>query len=242
LVNFQTHPDNIGGCLYSADFPGVMRNEFEAQCANTACVFINGAEGQMVPFDRRAKHEPAGYPRAEKYGRKLAAAALQIYEKAVPTDRRGLDYRHAQVSLKTKRDPSRIPEARRIMELWRAEKKEEIHPSPKQANYIFAEARQLLRLEEEQSDYLSTNVSAISFCGVAFVGIPGEPFNEVGKQIRRNSQFPVTCVCCQANASHGYFPTAEAYDQGGYEPHNTPYVKGTAEMLADAADKLVAEL
>ena len=105
-----------------------------------------------------------------------------------------------------------------------------------------AESRQLIRLEDNNRDYIDTNVVGIAFCGFVLVGIPGEPFNEIGKQIRNNSKFPITCVTCQANASYGYFPTAKAHEEGGYESYNTPYVKGTAELLADTADKLLASL
>ena len=72
------------------------------------------------------------------------------------------------------------------------------------------------------------------------MGYPGEPFNEVGKAIRAASPFPVTSVCCQANGNYGYYPTATADDQGGYEPHNTRLLKGVAEQLADSADALLA--
>ena len=110
------------------------------------------------------------------------------------------------------------------------------------ANYIISEARQLKSLEANQLDYKDTAVCGITFCGLALVGMPGEPFNEVGKQVRGNSKFPATCLMCNANGAYGYFPTAEGHDQGGYESYNTPYIKGTAEMLADTADALLADL
>lgn len=242
IVNFQSHPDNIGGYLYSADFPGVMRNELEKLCENTLSVFINGAEGQMVTDNCAAPRIPAGPEKARNHGIKLAHFAAKTLEKAKPITERGLSYGQKAVRLKTKRDSSRIPEAQRIMDLWNAGKKEEIHPIAKQANYLFAESRQLLRLEANNHDYIDACVSAICFCGFALLGIPGEPFNEVGKQIRANSKFPATCVSCQANASYGYYPTAKAYDEGGYESYNTPYSKGTAEKLADTADQLLASL
>jgi len=242
IVNFQSHPDNIGGYLYSADFPGIMRNELERVTENTYSIFINGAEGQMVTDNCALPRIPAGPEKARNHGLKLAAVAADLLKKAVPTKMLGLSYGQRAVRLKTKRDPSRVPEARRIMELWNAGRKEEIHPSAKQANYLFAESRQLLRLEDNDRDYIDTNVVGIAFCGFALAGIPGEPFNEIGKQIRSNSKFPITCVTCQANASYGYFPTAKAHEEGGYESYNTPYVKGTAELLADTADKLLASL
>ncbi len=64
----------------------------------------------------------------------------------------------------------------------------------------------------------------------------------MGKQIRSNSKYPVTNVCCQANGNYGYYPTAEGFDQGGYEAHNTRLLKGIAEQLADTGDALLADL
>ena len=74
------------------------------------------------------------------------------------------------------------------------------------------------------------------------VGFPGEPFNEIGQQVRKNSKFPITLTLALSNGSHGYFPTAEGHDEGGYESYNTPYVKGTAEQMADTADELLKTL
>ena len=85
-------------------------------------------------------------------------------------------------------------------------------------------------------------VSAVTVGGLAFLGIPGEPFCEIGRHIRDNSPYPVTFVCCQTNGCEGYYPTAEAYEQGGYEPRNTAYPKGIGEILMDMGDELLKKL
>lgn len=242
ICNFQSHPDNIGGEFVSADYPGVFRNRVEAELSNTYCVFIDGCEGQMVIADRRLPKEKSSIQRATKYGNKLAEVALEILKEATPVEAEGLAFGQMAVNLKTKRDSSRVPESQRIIEAYDSGRWEEVASTKKQANYLVSEARKIVALEKSGEDFRPTAVSAIAFCGMAFVGIPGEPFNEVGVQIRKNSKFPVTCVMCQSNGCHGYYPTAEGYDQGGYESYNTPYVKGTAEQLADTADKLVASL
>ena len=244
IANFQSHPDNIGGECISADYPGAFRNRVEAVCENTHCVFIDGCEGQMViaPRGKDVVRVPSSHKKATDFGEKLADMALAMAEKTVSTEMTGLSFGQLAVSLKTKRDSSRVPESERIIELYDSGRWEEVAPSKKLANYYCAEARKIVALEKSGEDYRDTAVSAIAFCGLALVGIPGEPFNEVGVQIRGNSKFPATCCMCQANGCHGYYPTAEGYDQGGYESFNTPYVKGTAELLADTADKLVASL
>lgn len=242
LGNFQAHPDNIGGEFISADFPGAFRARVEELCKNTHCIFTNGCEGQMVTMDRRKPNTPASHEKATTHGKALAELAVSMLHRCVSTEMTGLSFGHQAVDLKTKRDPSRVPESQRIIELYTAGRWEEYTTTKKQANYMYSEARKIVTLEELQQDYRPTAVSAIAFCGLAFVGIPGEPFNEVGIQIRGNSKFPVTCALCNANGSHGYFPTALAHEQGGYESYNTPYVKGTAELLADTADALLASL
>ena len=242
IANFQSHPDNIGGEFVSADYPGAFRKRVEEVLPNTVCTFIDGCEGQMVIADRRLPKEKASIEKATRYGIKLADMAMEILKAAEPVSAEGLFFGQMAIDLKTKRDPARVPEAQRILELHAQGRDLEFAPDQKHANYYRVEAQKIIALEKAQEDYRSTAVSAIAFCGLAFVGLPGEPFNEVGVQIRKNSKFPVTCVMCQSNGCHGYYPTAEAYDQGGYEAYNTPYVKGTAEQLADTADKLLASL
>lgn len=244
LVNFQAHPDNIGGDWYSADYPGAFRNKVEQLRENTKCIFLDGCQGQMViaPRGKGIVRERSSHERATRYGHKLGEMAVAMFEHTASTDMTGFSYGEKALDLKTKRDPARIPEAERVIALHEAGKDLEIHPMQKIANYILSESRQLIRLEKNKQDFKPTAVSGITFCGLALVGIPGEPFNEVGKQVRGNSKFPATCLMCNANGAYGYFPTAEGHDQGGYESYNTPYVKGTAEQLADAADALLKEL
>lgn len=244
LVNFQSHPDNIGGEFVSADYPGAFRDRVESLRENTRCIYLDGCEGQMVIGQRApgVPKTPSSIEKARNYGQKLADIAVSMLDQTVSAQGAGLSFGQMAIDLKTKRDSSRVPEAKRIIEAYDSGRWEEVASTKKQANYMSAESRKIVALEKAQEDYRSTAVSAIAFCGLCLVGLPGEPFNEVGVQIRGNSKFPVTCCLCQANGCHGYYPTAEAYDQGGYESYNTPYVKGTAEQLADTADRLVASL
>lgn len=244
LVNFQSHPDNIGGTKYSADYPGIFRTKVEQLRENTHCVFLQGCQGQMV-IDGRGKdvvRQPAGPDKAYSYGIKLAEISAGLFDRTVPTGMAGLSYGKKSVRLLTKWDPARMPEALRILQLHDEGRDLDIHPEQKIANYILSEARQLKKLDAAKDTHRDTAAYGIAFCGLAVVGLPGEPFNEIGKQVRKNAKFPVTCVLCNSNGSAGYIPTAQAHDQGGYEAHNTPFRKGTAEQLADTADELVASL
>jgi len=241
LVNYQMHPDNIGGELISADYPGAVCRRVEELAPGSHAVFMNGAEGQMVATNRITPTKVFNkYTRAMSLGTSLAEKAMEMYVSAPSTGMSGLSFGQKPVHAKTKRGLIPLSEAERIIELHEAGKNAEIHPIISTA--LSAQAYLIRELEKYEQDYIDFPVSAIAFCGVAFVGLPGEPFNEVGLQVRGNSKFPMTFIACQTNGCYGYFPIARAYDEGGYEPHNTRYVKGTAEQLADTADELLAEL
>lgn len=242
VVNFQAHPDNIGGDWYSADYPGALRDTVEALRPDTKCLFLNGAEGQMITSNAQAPRIPGGYKKAAAIGQRLGRRVAELAEEAVSTGMEGISFGRKVARMRTKRDPNMLEEARRRLALHEQGKDLEVHPSQKIANYLMVEARQQLRLNEQQLDHIDASVSAVSFCGVALVGIPGEPFNEVGKQIRRNSKFPATCVMCMANGSLGYMPMIPDHNQGAYEDRATPFGPGSAEHLADVADALVKEL
>ena len=74
------------------------------------------------------------------------------------------------------------------------------------------------------------------------MGYPGEPFNEVGKYLRANVPFPVTCVCCQTNDAAAYFPMERDMELGGYERYCSPLAKGTTEELMHAVQKRLSQL
>lgn len=242
LINFQAHPTNGGSLSYSADYPGILCRMFERQKEYVRCIFVNGAEGEMItrgpkPFVKGRDHEFS-----LDYSKRLAQVAMTLCDKAVSTEMTGLAFGRKTVRAKTKRDPSRYEESLRILTLFRAKAMAEIHPYPKTALCMAGEAGQIVRLEQAQMDYTEISINAIAFCGVALTGISGEPFSAVGMNLRKVSPFPATCVCCLANGSKGYMPTEEAFDQGGYETFNTPLTRGVAEQVTEAAIALLSEL
>ena len=241
LVNFQLHPDNVGGNACHPDFPGIVRERIESAREHTFCVFLNGAEGQLVANDWINPDRFFGkksVERAEYLGDKLVACTMPLFDKAVSTGKSGLTCGRATATCKTKRDPALLPEAERIIALHEAGRDSEILPQYELLPFV-SQAYVLRGLEELKLDWVDVPVSALSFCGVAFLGIAGEPFCEVGKFIRDNSPFDTTCVCCLTNGGEGYYATAEAYDQGGYEPRNSRFLKGVAETLAETSVNLL---
>src|SRR5262249_18540726 len=70
---------------------------------------------------------------------------------------------------------------------------------------------------------------------IAFVGIPGELFVELGLALKSNPYFHHTFVFGYSNDLVGYIPTREAYAQGGYEVATARVAQGTGELILQEA-------
>lgn len=243
LVNFQGHPDCVSGNLISADYPGFLVRKVEAERPNTKCVFFDGAEGNLVMEDWRYESVPAKkYVAARVAGHKLADFVLSHMEDATKLEGDSVRFGQEWISCKTKFDPARVPEAKRIIDIHEnGDEEAEIGPDWI-ATPVITDAYKRLMLDESHMEYMDLRLSAVVLGGLAFLGITGEPFCELGKYIRDHSPYPVTFVCSETNGSGDYFPTAEAYDQGGYEPGGTAFPKGTGEIVAEGAVELLNKI
>ena len=101
-------------------------------------------------------------------------------------------------------------------------------------------------MQKNQDVVDSLEVMVIRIGDVAFVGLPGEMFNELGVDIKTQSPCKNTIVTGLTNDSRSYFPTKVSFTQGpkgftpmitGYEttPGSTRYEIGAGEKLAESA-------
>jgi hypothetical protein len=79
---------------------------------------------------------------------------------------------------------------------------------------------------------------------IAFVGVPGGLFAELGNEIKRLSPFRYTYVVGLANDYLGYFPDNEAFNLGGYQTWANAAIteKGTGEVIVNNAINILNEL
>ena len=85
IVNFQVHPDVIGGEYLTADYPKFVRDTYELNIPNSRCMYINGAQGDSNHIDVRldpAKDLVRGYERSRYMGKKIAMSVVSNYELA----------------------------------------------------------------------------------------------------------------------------------------------------------------
>jgi hypothetical protein len=98
-------------------------------------------------------------------------------------------------------------------------------------------------LEEWISDEpLTMEIRALRVGEAAFFFMAGEPFAEIGAEIKRNSSSQSTMFCgythTDGNAG-GYMPVESEYSKMGYEVFDTLYGPGSARIIVDEGGKLL---
>jgi len=255
LVNFQVHPDVIGGTRFSADYPGFVRRIMENALDGQAhCVYLNGAQGDTNhlntapgPGDAKGLTEVhfdglRGYEYSRNMGRAIAGEAVKLFGRTAAG--RSGPVRFAQRSARipsNRPKPEDLPEAQRIADLHNAGRDDQLPWKDMELTTAVAEALRMIALKDGPTDY-DLKLTAFSMGDVALLGIPGEPFTEIGRQIKQHSPYATTLACCVTNGAEGYFPTQEAYDQGGYEARSSFYRRGVAEIIIREASLLLQEL
>ena len=247
IVNFQVHPDVISGELLSADYPKFVRDTYELNVPNSLCMYLNGAQGDSNHIDISLNPDEKcahGYDRARYMGRKIAMSVISNYELAeeLPGDKIG--YAKKMISVRyNKGTPEEIPEALALAKLYHEVGSEKAVPE------LTGMARtekiaKATRIEKMQSkpDFKDLILTAVSVGDMVFASLPGEPFTEVGRQIKANSPFALTIPCCCANGYEGYYPVQSAFDEGGYEALTSRYVAGTAEKLIETSTEIIKTL
>lgn len=247
IVNFGTHPDVIGGTGICPDWPGFLRNALEGGLADVAdgkgvrVIFFNGAQGDVATTDRMGDKWRKGVEHSRHIGRVIAGAVMGIYTYTEPVSADRVFFRQnmAHVAV-AKGTAEQVAIAKEVDKCYRE------HP---ELNGFVVEgfpfdvvmARKYIRLEH-RDPIIPLNVVCVGFGDVAFVGLPGEPFTELGRQIKAGSPFEMTIPCCNANGSEGYFPTDEALGEKGYEATSSLFLPGVAPELVKVSLETLAQL
>ena len=252
IVNFQVHPDVVGGKLCTADFPGFVRRTLEGALPGVRVMYLNGCQGDTNHYDitldpkapERAYFPYRGYERARYMGQAIAGGVLQVWMKALPAE--GPDrVRYCLRDLDTPAnmpDPAELPEAERIIKLYEEGSEDALKAINPSLITVLGEAFRKVRLAKRGDPMLHLHMTAVAVGGVAFAGFPGEPFTDIGRATRSASPFGTTITCCLVNGGEGYMPMYSAFAEGGYEARSSNFTAGVAEQLIAGQAKLLKEL
>ncbi len=250
IVNYQTHPDVIGGSKICYDWPGYVREYIEKGLCDVAegkglhAVCVNGAQGETNQRDLKKHDRINGIDYSKHMARVIVGKAMSVYSYADEIDFSKIKHKHSAVrAIVDKGTPEQVEMAKIVSKInaeggykviMKALADGEVPFGPELAfKYL------ILEHEPEVKDLF---VSALAVGDMTFVGFPGEPFTEMGRRTKEESPFAMTMPCCYGNGGEGYFPMNEIFDLGGYEAETCRYKRGTSEMLMEEAIKMVKEL
>lgn len=254
LVNFGDHPDVVGGCKISADWPRFVRETVEKTLDNTKCIFLNGAQGDVnhvnvhpvggylndlfMDFDDVAR----GYAHSRYIGRVVTAGVLQAFDKVKYVDVDSMEYMNRPIHVPANTPaPEDLPEAYRIKELHEAGRDSELPYKGMMLTTMVARALRMVRLENGPEAF-DMALAGIRLGPVAFVGIPGEPFTGIGRGVKDTEGYELILPVCAANGYEGYYPMKDAYDEGGYEAGSSNYKAGVAEYIIEESKALLGDM
>jgi len=241
MVNYANHIDTIGGTGISSDYPGVMDRILKRFLGDIPVLFLNGAEGNINHIDVNDPTPQGGYGEAERIGKILAGAVIKVLSK--------MDSIRERLKIKTSllkiplRKPSKedIERAKRLLSEVAESKSKELTAFDLAKGSIEIErvyAKEILLLSQLDRDLEELELQSISLGDLALVGIPGEPFVEIGLAIKEKSPFRYTGIVSLANGYSGYIPTEKAFDEGGYEAR----LARSSKLYKGAGEEIVKEV
>ncbi len=251
LVNFANHPDVIGGNMFSADWPGFARRTTEKVLDGVVCMVVNGAQGDINHVNvhptggygndlvRDFDDVDRGYGHSRYIGRVVTAGVLQAFDKVkyVDVDEVGGTVKTILIP-SNKPAPEELPEAKRIWQMHNEGRDAELPYEGMMLTTVVSEARRRVFLADAPDNF-EMDLIALKIGKVALIGIPGEPFSEIGNQLKRAQGWELVIPTCLTNGYQGYFPTFDAYSEGGYEARSSNFRAGVAERIIAGGTELL---
>ena len=166
---------------------------------------------------------------------------MQVYDKVNYIDVDSIDYIQREIKISSnKPSPDELPLAHKYYDLHKAKRDDEIPYDGMMLTTVVAEAVRMVELENGP-DFFPLHFSAVKIGKVAFFGIPGEPFMQIGRAIKNLPGWEMVLPTCNTNGDDGYFPTTDAYDEGGYEARSSNFKAGVAERIVEAAAEILSD-
>ena len=254
LVNFANHPDTVGGNLISGDWPSLTRRYVEKTLDNTSCIFFNGTQGDVNHVNVHPTKGDfndmfndldgcsRGYGHTKYMARVVTAGVLQAYDKVNYVDVDNINYVQKIVDIPANvPDPKDMPLAHKYNDLHNAGRDDEIPFKAMMLTTVVSEAARMVRLEHGPESFPFL-LSAMSIGNIAVIGIPGEPFNAIGRELKETEGWDLVIPCCYTNSSEGYFPMQDSYDEGGYEARGSNFKAGVGEKIIAYGKELLKDL
>jgi len=236
-VNFPMHLDTVGGLQISADYPDTLASLLgKVRGPEMLTLFTIGTAGNINHLDVKSRDPQKGHAEAARIGTILAGEVLKTYARLHPLKAGTLQVRSEMLKLLLAEvKPGEVEKARQVAAQF---------DQPNGPKFLeLVQAFKVLDVAAREGRPLEAEVQVIALGDqLAWVGLPGEIFVELGLAIKKASPFPYTVIAELANGAIGYVPNRKAYPEGNYEVVSTRLAAGSGELLVDAAIRLLTEL
>ncbi|MHC4461716.1 MAG: hypothetical protein ACYS6W_08490 [Planctomycetota bacterium] len=227
LFNHSSHNIGVRSSGRSPAFYGLAAQELEEELGGTA-IFTPGAFGSThaltLSVDERIL--------------RIKNAVKQAYSKAAKTEISPVTSVKKEFKYRVRKFDEDA-EAEAVSYYCR----KRLGGNPDDIIEVFTKMRK--ELVKHQGKVRNTWLHVILINDIAFVGVPGELFGQLGIEIKRRSPFRYTYVIALANDYIGYIPDKQAYDLGGYQlwtGFHSFVERGTGEAIVAEAVRLLEEL
>ncbi len=249
LCNIANHGDTVGGNLVSADWYGRFAQEVQHQLkASIPVLVVDDASGNINHFDIHQKIKQTSYAEATRIGRGYAAIVLDALDKLEPVTETEISVSNSTVVIPHRKiSAEELAEAKHTLATVPDIKKEGDFESQDLANKVPAAlryfAQRVIDCHEKSTPSHSCRLTSIKIGKqVAFVTLPGEPFNGIAAAIREKSPCKHTFVIELSQSVSGYVPMPECFPRGGYEVQagvNTVAPNAASEIINASVDNLL---
>lgn len=236
-VNFAMHLDTVGGTEASADYPYTLSTILgKLNGPDMLTVFTIGAAGNINHINVNSASPQKGHDEAARLGTVLAGEVLKAYSRLKPVLGNTLQAQSRMVPLQ----PA-------VLEAGDEERARAFAAKMDRGGQVkFLDtvyAFKVLDTVARQGKPLDAEVQVIALGDqIAWVGLPGEVFTELGAAIKQASPFLLTIVTELAHGPVTYIPNDAAFPQGNYEVVSSRVAKGSGEKLISIATALLNDV
>jgi len=252
VVDANNHTDTVGGNMISADWPGRMAAALaDSLGKNVEVMLLNGPAGNINHFDPDKHYAQTSYDEAKRVGRAYAEVALDALRSAATVRADSLAFAARSFFAPYRCIPQEVLEQAKGVARSKPPEKgsdltsEDLAAGDAYVEWIFAQALLEFNRRYGHAEGEELEIGGFRLGDCAFVGLPGEPFSQVGMAIKEKSPFDRTTVFALCGDMAGYVPMPECFERGGYEPRTTPmnrFAPELAEMLIENALAVLHEL
>ncbi len=246
MCNIANHGDTVGGSVVSADWYGRFAQEIQYQLKTSIPVMVvDDASGDINHFDFRQDIKQTSMDEAVRIGRGYAKIVLDKLNDLEKLPECEIVVKNGSVTIPHRKvTEAELAEAKHTLATVPDIKKEGDFESQDLANKVPAAlrhfAQRTIDCYEKSVPSHTCRLTAIEFGKeLAFISLPGEPFNGISRAIREASPFKYNFIIELAQTKSGYVPMPECFERGGYEVQ--PAVNSAAPNAATEIIKAAIE-